>query len=317
MIRKPFAALSALTLLLASAPASLLRAQEPAQTLNYSSAIVGELLEPLFANWVRAYKKVNPGFRMDYLANPNAAALQAFMDGRTPLTPSTREMTPEEVSAFQQRWGYKPIRIAVARDAVVVLVNRNNPIKELHMEQLDAMYSSTRQRGWPKPVDTWGDLGLSAKDWATRPIERWGHPSDSGTLVFFRNVVELGAQERPDIHRGSDVAFMVENIMSNQAVIGYGSFSQICSTIKAVPLIPQGTKDPIEPTTSTVADGSYPLGRFLYIYLNKPAGKPLDPGIKGFLSFVLSPEGQATIPAVGFVPMVSDMAALQTRQLGN
>ncbi|WP_005037884.1 PstS family phosphate ABC transporter substrate-binding protein [Holophaga foetida] len=302
-------------LLMNSSTVAPLAAQESRQTVEETSVIVGELLESLFVSWRQAYQQTQPSFRLNHGTTPNMMALKAFMDGKTPFTLSTRELSPEEVSAFTARWGYPPRRIAGAMDAVVVLANKNNPIKELRMEQLDAMYSSKRLRGWPAPVETWGDLGLTASDWVKRPIERWGHPADSGTLVFFRHVVELDAQERPDIKRGSDVAYMIETIMANQAAIGYGSFSNATASLKAIPLISPGAKTAVEPTPATIADASYPLGRFLYIYLNKPTGKELNPAIKGFLKFILSREGQGVVPAAGFVSLPQDLAGLGLRQL--
>jgi len=296
-------------------PALLAQTTQPAG--SEVSVTVGELLEGLFVSWKRSYQQTQPTFHLSHTTTPNQAAIKAFMEGKTPLTPSSRELRPEEVASFTARWGYPPRRIAVAMDAVVVLVNRNNPIKELRMEQLDAMYSSKRLRGWPTPVETWGDLGLTSAEWAKRPIDRWGHPEDSGTLVFFRNTVELGAQEKSDIKRGSDVAYMIENIMANQAAIGYGSFSNATSSLRAVPLISPGAKTAVEPNQTSIADASYPLGRFLYIYLNKPTGQEINPTIKGFLKFVLSKEGQGVIPSTGFVSLPPDLASLGMKQLEN
>ena len=294
-----------------------LAAAELAQNPGEISVTVGELLESIFLSWKDAYQKKNPGHRINHLTTPNATAIQAFLEGKTPIGPSTRELTPEESAAFKAKWGYPPTRIAVAADAVVVLVNRNNPIREIRIEQLDAMYSSQRRQGWPKNVETWGDLGLSSGGWSNRPIERWGHPGDSGTLVFFRKVVQLGGPDKPDTRTGSDVEYMVENIMADQAAIGYGSISQVCATMKAIPLVPKGAKDAVEPTPTSVADGSYPLGRFLYFHLNKPAGKPLSPELKSFIAFVLSPEGQQLIPAKGFIPLSPDMVGLGMRHIAH
>jgi len=294
-----------------------LAAQDASSTSGELTVTLGELLETLFLSWQNAYQQAQPSFKMNHLTTPNAVALKAFFNGQTPITPSSREMSEEENAAFIAKWGYPPIRLAVAMDAVVVLVNSNNPIKEIKMEQLDAIYSTTRLQGWPKEINTWGDLGLVGTNWVNRPIDRWGHPSNSGTRNFFRHVVEMGGTDRPDTKSGSDVAYMVETIMANQAAIGYGSISQICASMKAIPLVARGGKVAVEATQASVADASYPLGRFLYIYINKPAGKPFNPALKGFLSFILSREGQQVVPSTGFVALSPDMAALGRRRLEN
>lgn len=299
--------------LLSLLPGTPCVAQAALQGPNEISVTVGELLETLFLNWKYAYQNKYPDQKINHLTTPNAVAIKEFLDGKSPIGPSTRELKPEETAAFKAKFGYAPTRIAVAMDAVVVLVNKNNPIKEIKIEQLDAMYSASRLQGWPKSVETWGDLGLTSGGWANRPIERWGHPSDSGTLVFFRQVIQLGGKDKSDTKTGSDVAYAHENIMANQAAIGYGSISNANSTMKAVPLVPKGSKEAVEAVQTAIADGSYPLGRFLYFYVNKPAGKPLAPPIKNFLTYILSPEGQAQIPASGFVSLSQDMVALSMK----
>jgi len=292
----------------------LLSAQTPpgAQGMNI---VVAELVEPMILIWRDAYHQGNPNFQFTYQSTMNAVVSKAFLEGRSPFAPFAREMTPEETAAFTAKWGYSPMRVAVAMDALVVLVHKNNPIKEIKLEQLDAIYSTSRLQGWPKDIQVWGDLGVAGSNWASRPIELYGHPEGSGTLDFYRRVVQLEGKSKPNVKRGADILSMIEDLMANQAAIGYGSISQVYSSLKAVPLVPKGGKTAVEADIANVADGSYPLGRILYIYVNKPAGKPLDPGILGFLRFALSKEGQRLAQAAGFVPLPEDLKAMNLRHL--
>jgi len=278
---------------------------------------MAEFMEPLFIAWRDGFQTQQPTFRGAHRPVMNTQVIKAFLEGTAPIGLCDKEMTPEEIATFTARWGYPPTRLAVAMDALVALTNRNNPIQEIHLGQLDAAYSSTRLQGWPKDVATWGDLGLTSSSWSNRPVERWGHPEGSGTAAFFREVVEQGGRNKPDIKRGDDIMTMIESLMANQAAIGYSSMSQAYPSLKAIPLIPRGGKEAIEATPKTVADGSYPLGRILYIYVNKPMRAPMIPMFKLFLSFVLSPEGQRLVPACGFVPVPPDLVAMGMRRLEN
>ncbi len=278
-------------------------------------AIGSESMESTFLLWKDAYRAKNPAFRIELRAEGTAAGAKALVDGRAHIVPMSREMKAEEVAAFTAKWGYGPTRVAVAMDALVVLVHKSNPIKEIKLEQLDAVWSSTRLQGWPKDILTWGELGLSGSNWSSRPILRIGRPDGSGTRDFFREVVEAGGKGKADTKRGVDAMSMVEEIISNQAAMGYGSISEVFNSIRAVPVAPKGSKTAVEANPSTVLDGSYPLSRVLFLYVNKAPGKPLDPALADFLRFVLSKDGQKQVKMNNLVALPEDILALNLRRL--
>ncbi|WP_005033503.1 PstS family phosphate ABC transporter substrate-binding protein [Holophaga foetida] len=297
-----------------------LAAQEPAAIapIDAQAISMAEFMEPLFIAWRDTFQRQQqPTFKGAHRAIMNSKVIRAFLEGTAPIGLCDKEMTNEEIAEFTAKWGYPPTRIAVAMDALVALTNKNNPIKEIRLEQLDAIYSTTRFQGSHKDVATWGDLGLTGGNWASRPIERWGHPEGSGTGAFFRETVELEGRNKPGTKHGEDIMTMIESLMANQAAIGYSSMCQAYSSLKAIPLVPKGGKEAVEATPATVADGSYPLGRVLYIYVNKPLRKPMIPMFKWFLLFALSPEGQKLVSTCGFVPLPEDLVTLGLRRLEN
>jgi len=222
----------------------------------------------------------------------------------------------DEVKTFTAKWGYAPTRIAVAMDALVMLVHKSNPIKELKIEQLDAVWSSTRLQGWPNDIQTWGELGLTNANWNARPIVRIGRPEGSGIRDFFREAVELGGKGKTDTKHSEDAMGLMEEILANQAAMGYGSLGEVVSNMRAIPLIPKGGKTAVEPSATTVTDGSYPLSRVIYIYLNRAPGKPLDPHLVKFMRFVLSKDGQKQVKLNGLVPLPDDLIAMNLRRIG-
>ncbi len=292
-----------------------LAAQMAPQTDGYVA--VGSLnMESTFLLWVDAYKAKRPSFRIELQPAVASIVVKSLLEGKAHLAPMNREMNAEEVAACTAKWGYAPTRIAVAMDALVVIVNKSNPLKEIKIEQLDAMYSSTRLQGWPKNIATWGDLGISGGNWAARPILRLGRPDGSGLRAFFRESVEMGGKAKEDNKRGVDAMSMVEEIISNQAAIGYGGLGEVFASTRAVSIIPKGGKTAVEPTPAAVVDGSYPLSMVLYIYVNKAPGKNLDPGLADFLRFILSKDGQKQVKANGLVPLPDDLIAMNLRRIG-
>lgn len=310
VLRSVIPAILAALLLAPALPAQDLQPQDPGRLIH---ATVAEMVEPMLFKWKESYKYRSFGFEMEYTSTLQDKVFQAFLDGRSMIAPSARDLTAEEIAQFTAKWGYPPMRIAMAMDALVFLVHKSNPLKEIKMEQIDAAFTTTRRLGWPKDVTVWGDLGLSSGNWPNRPIEAYGHPLGSGTLDFFRS--SIPGTYKPSIKRFADILEMIEELSANQAAIGYGSISQSFSSLRMLPVVPLGGKSAVEPNAASVADGSYPITRVLNMYVNKTPGKPLDPNILGFLRFTLSHEGQKLVAVSGFVPLPEDIASMNLRRL--
>lgn len=272
-------------------------------------------MEQIVALWRDEYRKQRPGFDLEVRPSGSNAAPKALEAGKVQMALMSREMTREEVASFSAKHGYSPTRIAVAMDALVVLVNRNNPIREIRIEALDALYSTTRLQGWPRDVQTWGDLGLTQAQWEKRPVVRWGRPDTSGTRQFFVESVMLGGTPKGDTRRSQEEAGLTEELIANQSAIGYGSLSEVFGSLKAVPIVPKGSKVAEAPTVENVAAGSYPLARFLFIYVNKAPGKPLPAALQSFLGYALSTEGQGLLRYTGQVALPDDLLRLNRRRL--
>ncbi|HWQ08871.1 MAG TPA: substrate-binding domain-containing protein, partial [Holophaga sp.] len=187
--------------------------------------------------------------------------------------------------------------------------------KEVKIEQLDAAWTTSRLQGWPKDIRVWGDLGLTAANWAERPIRLVGQPDGSGVRDFFKHAIEEDGTAKPNIERGTDVMSMVDTIITDQSTMGYGSVSQVYTSTKSVPVIPVGTKTAVEPTQANVANGTYPLTMFTYMYVNKAPGAPLEPNANKFMMFVLSKEGQKQVQLDGHVPLPEDLLRMGLRRL--
>lgn len=274
-----------------------------------------ETLEPVLTMVVDEFHSLQPSIRCDFQATVSNESVKALIEGRAPLAAITRDIKPEEVAAFTARWGYAPTRLSFAMDALVVLVNKDNPVQKIKLEQLDAVWSPERRQGWPRNISTWGDLGVTQAGWANRVITTVGHPGGSGAREIFAQKVTLGAPPKASILRPPTIMGMVGVIEANVAAMGYTSLGAVFTQTRGVAIVPIGEREGVEPTSENVANGTYPLSRSVSFYINKPQGAPLDPRVTQFLRYVLSPEGQRAIVLNGFAGLDPDVIAANLRKL--
>ena len=277
-------------------------------------SVGSDSMEPLMALWGEDFKKFHPRISTLFICKGSGTAPKALIEGSTLMGQMSREMNDQEQAAFQAKFGYAPTRIPVAVDALVVYVNANNPIKQLRMEEIDAIFSSTRKGGGPKDLLTWGDLGLGG-DWKQRDIQAYGRDENSGTRAFFKEHVMKKGDFKPSVKAFMDQFAVVEAPAVDGGGISYGPLQYANRMVKGVPVASFKSDRFIEPTLATIQNGTYPLTRFLYLYVNKAPGKALDPAVKEFLRFVLSKEGQAGVSGFGAVSIPGDFASMGTGKL--
>jgi len=225
-------------------------------------------------------------------------------------------MKSTEVDAFERKYKYKPTAFPVAIDALAVYVNKDNPIKGMTMPQVDAVFSKSRRWGYKENIQRWGQLGLTA-DWANAPISLYGRNSASGTYGFFKEHALKNGDYKDEVKEQPGSASVVQGVTEDRAGIGYSGIGYMTSGVRALPLAEKDGMPFKEATQENAMDGSYPLWRNLYVYVNKapnmshpPApGAPgrapsqLDPLVKEFIKFVYSREGQQVVIKDGFFPL--------------
>ena len=148
-------------------------------------SVGSDTLANLMTLWAEEFKRLYPNVNVQIQAAGSSTAPPALTEGTANFGPMSRSMKDREIASFESKHGYKPTPIAVAIDALVVYVHKDNPIKGMTIPQVDAVFSATRKCGYPEDVTRWGQLGLSGA-WANRPLQLYGRNSVSGTYGYFK-----------------------------------------------------------------------------------------------------------------------------------
>jgi phosphate transport system substrate-binding protein len=213
----------------------------------------------------------------------------------------SRAMKDNEIQEFEKKYGYKPVAVPVAVDALAVFVHKDNPIKGMSMPMVDAVFSSTRKCGFEKEVKKWGDTGLTGA-WVTRDLQLFGRNSVSGTYGYFKEHALCKGDFKTNVNEQPGSASVVQSVSNSINGIGYSGIGYITSGVKAVP-IKGSDGEFVAATPKNALSGKYPLARFLYVYVNKDPKKPLQPLQAEFLKLVLSKEGQSIVEKDGYIPL--------------
>ena len=220
---------------------------------------------------------------------------------------SSRALNEQESGHFTSRFGYEPLAIPIAMDAVAIYVHASNPIPRLSLEQLASIYGT----GAAAPLATWGQLGLGER-WSQAPIDVYGRDNRSGTKTFFSELVLQGKPQKPTVLEEPGSASEVLAIARNPFAIGYAGIGFTISDIRVVPLAKTENDPAVPPTAESVTTGAYPLSRPLYLYINSDPNSAMHPVLLEFLRYVNSAQGQAVVLAAKAYPL--PQTTLETNQ---
>ena len=264
------------------------------------SSVGSDTLNNLMTLWSEKFKQFYPNINIQVEGKGSSTAPPALISATAQLGPMSRAMKQKELDAFESKFGYKPTPVRVAVDALAVFVNKDNPVKGLNLKQVDSLFSKSRRRGH-KEVETWGDLGVTG-NWASRPISAYGRNSASGTYGFFKKLVMKKGDYKDEVKEQPGSASVVQSVSVDPFSAGYSGIGYKTASVRALPLAETGTNF-VEPSAQNALAGEYPLARFLYIYVNKAPGKPLDPLTQEFVKMILSKEGQQVVVKGGYFPI--------------
>lgn len=258
---------------------------------NFISQGGSTTLLPIAEKWSKAYSALHPEVSIGIGGGGSGVGIHALMEKSLDIANASRQIKPEEIEQAR-KLGVNPVEHVIGHDGIAVIVNPANPLTQISVEKLSAMYSGKLKK--------WSDVGGSGGD-----IVLVNRESSSGTYEAFKELVlnQRGKAKdlefAPEALAQSSTAGVLTTVAQTKGAIGYVGLGYVNSSVKVLAVIPLGGGQAIQPTPKTVRDKTYPVARDLYVYTNgEPSGK-----IKAYLDWCLSPEGQKLVHEAGFVAL--------------
>jgi phosphate transport system substrate-binding protein len=241
--------------------------------------------------WAEEYQSRYSDVRISVTGGGSGTGIASLINGTVDVANASRQIKAEELEEAQAN-GIFPVEFVVARDAIAIIVNLNNPVDQLTIEQLSAIYSGE--------INNWSEVG--GED---RPIVRLSRETNSGTHVYFlEQVLRQGdSNDRtlfsPDTLLLPSSEGISAEIRQNPNAIGYDGLGYVTEDMKVIAVAIDADGPFVYPSPQTVNDGTYPIARDLYMYTaTEPSGLLAE-----YLDWIFSNEAQAIVTQLGFVPI--------------
>ena len=259
---------------------------------NYIENKGSDTIVNLALAWAEKYQGDHPDVRISVTGGGSGTGIAALVNGTVDLANASRKIKDEETSEAQSN-GVTPVEHIIARDAIAVIVNPNNPVNELTLQQLSDIYSGK--------YTNWNEVG--GED---RPIVRLSRETNSGTHVYFlETVLRLGSKEDKTLFSTNTLLLpssegIISEVRDNPNAIGYDGLGYVPKDLKMIAIAKEAGGEYVLPSIDTVNDKTYAIARDLYMYTN---GEPTGV-VKDYLDWILSDEAQVIVAELGFVPAI-------------
>lgn len=297
-----------------------------------------DTMQDLMDTWAKAFHSLHPGatIHVGHASKFSADGFTAMLAGKADIVTFVREPFRSEITAYTKKFGHQFLVVNVAggsyatkggTHAIGIYVNAANPIAQLTLSQLDAVFSKTLRRGASETITTWGQLGLDG-EWRDRPIHLYGMlrqretGNPPGIVNYVGQRLLMGGEWRDDLREQTDkpgesaLQAIVNRVAEDPAGIGYSGFAFAVPGVKTIALAETASGAFFPGQPATVANRNYPLSRQIYLGFNVAPDHPLTPLAREFLRFVLSREGQQAIAEdhMHFIPLNAEQAAAAQAQ---
>jgi phosphate transport system substrate-binding protein len=241
--------------------------------------------------WAERYQSLHPEMRISVTGGGSGTGITALIDGTVDIANASRAMKDEEIEAAQAR-GIQPEEHVIARDAIAVIVNPENPVNELTLEQISLIYRGV--------ITNWQEVG--GED---RPIVLLSRETNSGTHVYFlEEVLRLGSSTDKTIFAAETLLLpssegIISEVKDNPNAIGYDGLGYVIPEVKVLSVAKKAGEPYVLPSVETVNNGGYAISRDLYMYIHADASQT----IRDYMAWIIEPEAQEIVTDLGFVPV--------------
>src|SRR5512145_511740 len=279
-----------LSLLLLTACSSNTTDNNPAST-TYIENKGSDTIVNLALAWAETYQAAHPEVRISVTGGGSGTGIAALINGTVSIANASRKIKAEEVQEAESK-GIQPVEHIIARDAIAVIVNPENPVSQLTLQQISDIYSGK--------ITNWSEVG--GED---RPIVRLSRETNSGTHVYFLEIVlRLGNSDDKTLFSMDTLLLpssegIIAEVRQNPNAIGYDGLGYVPKDLKTIAIAEEEGGAYVLPSIPTVNDKTYPIARDLYMYTN---GEPTGI-VKEYLDWILASEAQEIVAELGFVPV--------------
>ena len=242
--------------------------------------------------WAETYQAEHSDVRISVTGGGSGTGIAALINNTVDLANASRKIKEEEIAEAQSK-GVEPLEHIIARDAIAVIVNQENPVSKLTLQQISDIYSGE--------ITNWSEVG--GED---RPIVKLSRETNSGTHVYFlETVLRLGNSEDKTLFSTDTLLLpssegIISEVRSNPNAIGYDGLGYVPEDVKTIAIAEEAGGAYVLPAIDTVNDKTYPIARDLYMYTD---GEPTGI-VKDYLDWImLSVEAQEIVAELGFVPV--------------
>lgn len=258
---------------------------------NYIENKGSDTIVNLALAWAERYQDERSDVRISVTGGGSGTGIAALINNTVDIANASRRIKEEEIDEANAN-GVNPVEHIIARDAIAVIVNPENPVSELTLQQISDMYSGK--------INNWTEVG--GED---RPIVRLSRETNSGTHVYFlETVLRLGNSEDKTLFSTDTLLLpssegIIAEVRQNPNAIGYDGLGYVPDDLKMIAIAKEEGAAYVLPSIPTVNDKSYPIARDLYMYTNgEPTGILAE-----YLDWILSEEAQEIVAELGFVPV--------------
>ncbi len=282
-----------LTVALLPAVALAAAAQQRNVTIKGSDTMV-----ILGQKWAEVFMQKNSGITVQVTGGGSGTGIAALINGTTDVAESSRPMRDAEKDQVKSRRGKDVLELPVAVDGLAVYVHESNPISELNLQQLKAIYTGVAKN--------WKDVGGNDER-----IILYSRENSSGTYAYFKEHVLENADYYPTAQTLPGTAAVINAVAKDRRGIGYGGIAY-GKGIKHLKVKKDANSPAVDPTMENVLQAKYPISRYLYWYL---AGAPAG-DLKTLADWVVSKDGQKVVENVGYYPLNEKDRAASAALLG-
>lgn len=290
----------------------------------------------LVQQWEDGFRRHHPSIKFETTLKGTETAVAGVYGGIADLGFVGREIYASELDAFKERFGYDPLIIEISSGSyntphktfsLEVFVHKSNPVTQLTVAELDAIFGCELRAGAKQRIHRWGDLGLTGH-WADRPIHVYGYEFRTGMAEYFRRVVLKGSflwnAELKDFDNGhapdgqiiNAGTYVLQALANDPYGIAYANVLYSNAHVKTIALAQQFGGPSIEPTKANVWRRLYPITRYTTVVANRKPGTAVDPKIKEFLRYILSKDGMEAVVRDGsYLPLTEELIEQQLGKL--